>query len=256
MKQCTKCGEDRPLELFTRDKSREDGLFPHCKICRKADKHQYYLAHKEQIFDYSQQWHKNNPNESKAIKKRYRDSHKEEIALQIQEARRANPDRFKAKSRRAYYKNHDRTLARQREYRILYPNRGKERYRKHRAAFRDQLNERSRQWYAAHSEIHNQRSRDWARRNPQKRLSYVHTRRARRLDNGGRYTLDQWEELKQLYGFKCLCCGEVKPLTIDHVIPIAKGGSNDISNIQPLCMRCNRSKATKTIDYRKKEVAQ
>jgi 5-methylcytosine-specific restriction endonuclease McrA len=36
-----------------------------------------------------------------------------------------------------------------------------------------------------------------------------------------------------------LCCGEAKPLTVDHVVPVSKGGSNDISNIQPLCLECN-----------------
>ena len=54
----------------------------------------------------------------------------------------------------------------------------------------------------------------------------------------------------KLYGKKCLCCGTDKNITIDHVIPISKGGQNDISNYQPLCRSCNSRKNTKIIDYR------
>lgn len=38
----------------------------------------------------------------------------------------------------------------------------------------------------------------------------------------------------------------------DHVVPVLFGGSNDISNIQPLCRSCNSSKGASTVDYRGK----
>lgn len=81
-------------------------------------------------------------------------------------------------------------------------------------------------------------------------LRYEHTRRARKLANGGSYTQEEWQALCGYYGNKCLACGGQDPLTVDHVIPISKGGSNDISNIQPLCKRCNDIKYDKTTDYR------
>ena len=46
-----------------------------------------------------------------------------------------------------------------------------------------------------------------------------------------------------------LCKTDVK-LTADHVIPISKGGSSFIENMQPLCRSCNSRKKNKTIDYR------
>jgi 5-methylcytosine-specific restriction endonuclease McrA len=40
----------------------------------------------------------------------------------------------------------------------------------------------------------------------------------------------------------CKSCGrnnQQTELTIDHIIPLARGGSNDISKLQTLCRRCN-----------------
>ena len=69
---------------------------------------------------------------------------------------------------------------------------------------------------------------------------------------GGTHTFAQWENLKAQYNWTCPCCKEAEPkikLTKDHIIPIIKGGSNNIENIQPLCFKCNRDKYTNIIKY-------
>ena len=43
----------------------------------------------------------------------------------------------------------------------------------------------------------------------------------------------------------CAICGKFVPyteFTVDHIVPLAKGGSNDISNLQCACGVCNRIK--------------
>ncbi|MFN6537593.1 MAG: HNH endonuclease [Nostoc sp. EkiNYC01] len=52
--------------------------------------------------------------------------------------------------------------------------------------------------------------------------------------------------------YQCRSCGKTAPetnLTIDHIIPLARGGQNDISNLQTLCFTCNQQK-TDNIDPR------
>lgn len=82
---------------------------------------------------------------------------------------------------------------------------------------------------------------------------YEKQRCVRKRGNGGSHTLQQWEELKRRYFYLCLCCKRQEPfvaLTEDHIVPLILGGSNDISNIQPLCRSCNSRKHASTIDYR------
>lgn len=64
------------------------------------------------------------------------------------------------------------------------------------------------------------------------------------------FTQAEWEALCTSYGRQCLACGATEPLTADHVVPRSKGGSLDISNIQPLCRSCNSAKGDREIDYR------
>lgn len=44
-------------------------------------------------------------------------------------------------------------------------------------------------------------------------------------------------------GGKCQCCGGFENLEYDHFVPYSCGGSSDVSNIQLLCLKCNRSKS-------------
>lgn len=47
-------------------------------------------------------------------------------------------------------------------------------------------------------------------------------------------------------GYKCQYCGSNKQLTVDHIIPLSKGGTNEIDNLITSCRYCNSKKHDKT----------
>lgn len=49
---------------------------------------------------------------------------------------------------------------------------------------------------------------------------------------------------------KCLKCGSDENLTIDHIVPVSRGGSNRHDNLQVLCRCCNSIKSSYPADYR------
>ena len=51
--------------------------------------------------------------------------------------------------------------------------------------------------------------------------------------------------------FTCQYCGREAPnvvLEIDHILPVSKGGKNDLLNLITSCRDCNRGKTNKTLD--------
>jgi ATP adenylyltransferase len=65
--------------------------------------------------------------------------------------------------------------------------------------------------------------------------------------------------LKLAHGHCSLCGASIKdtPIDVDHIIPRNQGGSNDVSNLQALCYRCNRAKRDRdTTNFRNFESEQ
>lgn len=81
---------------------------------------------------------------------------------------------------------------------------------------------------------------------------FAQRRRARTNAASGTHSNQEWEALVAQYE-RCPRClrpwegiaplpGQTTPITKDHIVPLAKGGSNSIENLQPLCYSCNSAK--------------
>lgn len=102
-------------------------------------------------------------------------------------------------------------------------------------------------YYENNKEAHRKRQREWLRKNPE----YVRTKRnkreARINNNPNTLTPAEWKEILELYEGKCIYCGSSKRITMDHIIPISKGGGTTKDNVVPACISCNSSKGNKDI---------
>lgn len=83
----------------------------------------------------------------------------------------------------------------------------------------------------------------WSKANPDARQAHRAKRKAL-LRSAGTFTFTarDWARLKARYGYRCAYCRAHVPLTQDHVVPIARGGTHSIGNIVPACVSCNSSK--------------
>lgn len=57
------------------------------------------------------------------------------------------------------------------------------------------------------------------------------------------------DEVKSRDRGQCLACGATKTLQVDHILSLYRGGSNEASNLQTLCKRCNQRKGIITMRF-------
>ena len=85
----------------------------------------------------------------------------------------------------------------------------------------------------------------WDKRRDSGRIS---THNNRDNNGGDIFSVKDWEDLKYEYDNCCAYCNKPSEfLTIDHIIPKSKGGTNEKSNIAPACKFCNGSKNNKDL---------
>jgi 5-methylcytosine-specific restriction endonuclease McrA len=176
-------------------------------------------------------------------------------ACQIGAWHEAHPDAVAANKRRYYDANKDDVLNRGKDWQAAHPERAQQIKRKYYLTKKAEVIERSAQWQKDHSEAKSATNAryDQTPTGKIKNLEKVNRRRARKLAApGGHFTRAEFGALVDQVGSMCVCCGNIFALTdleADHIIPLARGGSDGIENIQPLCRSCNARKSAKTINY-------
>lgn len=83
-------------------------------------------------------------------------------------------------------------------------------------------------------------SRDYRHHNREVRASQA-KRRWSRTDRVP-VTAKEWRSIKNRHDNRCAYCNAKTKLTMDHVVPLSRGGRHAPANILPACMPCNLSK--------------
>lgn len=143
--------------------------------------------------------------------------------------RSKNPDRVNEYSRTAYRRDPRRALERKRRWEARHPDYWVKYYA--RPDVRDRATSRMRRWRVTEK---------GRLRTIQERLA----RRARETSAPGVATASQIKARIDYYGGLCWVCG-VTATTVDHVVPLARGGSNWPANLRPACKRCNFSRGAR-----------
>lgn len=192
-----------------------------CAPCARERQRRWSAANPDKVAVKARRWRLNHPEKNTERKRKYK---------------QANPEKEAERSRRWKRKN---------------PNKVREQERRRRFADPEGTRRCNRRWHQNNIEKVHERCRNWRLSNPDRANAIKHRYRTRKTAAGGSYTVAEWKALLAHYGYRCLCCGrdDVK-LAADHIVPVAKGGSSNIDNIQPLCNLCNSRKGTQTIDYR------
>lgn len=278
MKRCTKCKIEKPLSEYHKHPASRDGLRPICKTCVKAYQAEWkanpkVAAHRKAYEQQRQQtdqrkeqqrlYQRKSYYSEAAIAKRQQETEQNRRARQEARARQLADPEYQAEQRRKRkaIKSSEKALAQRRKRRA-------DRYQNE-PGYRDQVLRKQRERTPRYDHLlkkARQKHTDRYNTDLEYRKAYnakvnaqVHKRRSK-MNGGGSHTAMEWEALCEKYDHRCLCCGERKPLTKDHIIPVMPNdptipsGSDDISNIQPLCIDCNLRKGNRhCTDYRPAE---
>ncbi|MDE1940713.1 MAG: HNH endonuclease [Patescibacteria group bacterium] len=166
-------------------------------------------------------------------------------------ARRRHRPEWKEKYFREYYITHrEECLERTRRSQVKRTPHGRHaEYIKHKETYKKS----GRRSYLKNREARIAAATLWRRNNREKWLIMARSRQARRrsrkLSALGSASTAEVIARFDFFGWRCRYCGKSlnnKTVTIDHQIPLSRGGTNWPSNLVPSCRSCNCSKGTQT----------
>lgn len=164
---------------------------------------------------------------------------------------KANPSKFKERNRLWARNNPDKVNALNKKWRLANPEKTKNSIIKWVKTHPEKVSEYHRRYRGKDPQAWIERTLKWIREHPKEDRERVHRRYIKRHGAQGIHTKADFETLCIVNDWRCTYCGCLlndENITEDHMIPITRGGNDNIENITPCCRSCNSKKGTKTKD--------
>lgn len=212
--QCTACTKEVYSVKTEEQKAARAAWFDRNKCRLAAKKKAYAEARSEHLAIYYKQYYLSKREDKIAQSKAYYEANKGSILEKGRRRWRKNIDKHRRRSKEIYAINREAILSKMARWRKANPDKA------------------------------NAGRIRWARLNPEKRKEIVRVNSLRRRATEGTFTKEDIRKIMQMQRSCCAYCREKvgKNFHVDHIVPIAKGGTNWPSNLQITCATCNLKK--------------
>jgi len=257
-KNCTKCGEWKPLSAYSKASNQGSGFRPRCKACSSADQKAYFAANPGRAAEIRARRKERAPLAGAASTAKYRASNADRVREDQRAYREKNREAMRARDRARYAANREREIAADAAYRLA----NADKLKKQRAARRAANLEQARAVGRETSRLR--------RATPRGKLeNSIRVGFWRGLTKGSKagrstfellgYTLeDLMSHLEQRFEVGMTWDNYGQAWHVDHVIPLAVHNYETpydidfhrawaLSNLQPLWGAENKSKGAKII---------
>lgn len=244
-KICSKCGEEKTLDMFSKQKTTKDGLRSWCKECFKEYNKKYSEKNKDKIKECKKKYSEGNKDKINKYHKKYREENKNKINEYHKQYLEEHAEKRQEIQKKYGNKNRDKINEYYKNYSEENKDKINERQKKWREENIDDLLEHEKKYREKNVDKIKESSKKWKSENKDKTNIYTQRRRARKLVLPSTFTLKEWGKCKTHFDNKCCYCGEELPLTMEHFIAVDNGGGYVKSNIICACGSCNYSKNNK-----------
>lgn len=251
MKKCISCKKEKDLSNFSKSKNNKDGLKTYCKICASEQNKKYREKNRSVINKKKrQEYHKSKRNKKEKTEQELKIGGK--ICTVCNNYKSIN--HFYERGNGGFYnyckdcaslsqkkytlKNRDKIIKRKKEY-----------YKNNKRKFSDYYHEYNKN----NKEYNREKAKKWAKENKERykenQRLYAHKRRDLLKNTKCDFSKEEWRDCQRFFsdskGKYCSYCGKhTENMTIDHVIPVIKGGTHTKENILPSCSSCNSQKSS------------